>query len=154
MKPDKLDSELATIQQMMKRQDHMSLQKIAQHNLPLFICSMGGLAAGLVFTMYAVLTMATKMTIATSGFFMFVAGACISFGLAIVLFTLLFFGPKGVMAKNYSKAMENEDLSTLSVEQLNTLIEFHRFHKNLEAADRASKFLVLKVDSEEEEETK
>lgn len=84
--------------------------------------------------------------------FGFIALGLICTGIALIFFTLLLFGPKGAMAKQYSKRLERQNLDALSDEELHTLIEFHTNQKNLDAADQVSKYLMLKVDKDEAEE--
>lgn len=143
MKPSKIDDELATIQQA------ITLQKLAKHNLPLFIGAVSGLGGGLVFFLWA--AMSAVRSAGLPGMFSFIALGLICTGIAILMLTLLLFGPKGAMAKQYSKKLERQNLDELSNEQLHTLIEFHTNQKNLDAADQVSKYLMLKVDKEEPE---
>ena len=70
-------------------------------------------------------------------------------GVFIVTISLMMFGPKGIMPKQYSKQLERQNLEDLSEEELHTLIDFHRSQKNFDAADHASKYLMLKLDNNE-----
>ncbi len=139
MKPDKIHEELAVIK------DHLTLQKLAKHNTPLFAIWMISLAASIALFTVCLLSGVVHIL---SSFFTFLAFALICSGIFITSSTLLFFGPKGVLAKRYSKQLERQDLDELSEEELHTLIDFHRNQKNFEAADRVSKFLMLKLDDD------
>ncbi|MDX2107956.1 MAG: hypothetical protein SFY67_16255 [Candidatus Melainabacteria bacterium] len=141
MKPDKIHDELAIIK------DHLTLQKLAKHNTPLFAISMVSLAASIALFTVAILASVVHNL---SSFFTFLAFAFICAGACVITSTLLFFGPKGVLAKRYSKQLEQQDLHKLSEEELHTLIDFHRNLKNFEAADQVSKHLMLKVEAEED----
>lgn len=142
MKPDKIHDQLTVIK------DHLTLQKLAKHNTPLFAISMASLAASIA--LFTVCLLASTVHI-LSAFFTFHAFALICTGICIITTTLLFFGPKGVLAKRYSKQLERQDLHKLSEEELHTLIDFHRNLKNFEAADHVSKHLMLKVEAEDPE---
>ncbi|MCW5824392.1 MAG: hypothetical protein KIT34_16425 [Cyanobacteria bacterium TGS_CYA1] len=140
MKPDKIHDELAVIK------EHMTLQKMAKHNMPLFAISMVSLAASIALFTVAILASVVHNV---GSFFTFLAFAFICAGTFIITSTLLLFGPKGVIVKNYSKQLERQNLEELSEEELHTLIDFHRSQKNFEAADHASKYLMLKLENEE-----
>lgn len=144
MKPDKINDELATIQ------NSMTLQKLARHNLPLFVGATSGLAGGIIFFMWT--AMSAARAAGHQAMFSFIALGLICTGIALVFFTLLLFGPKGAMSKNLSKRLERQKLDELNEEELHTLIEFHSSQKNLDAADQVSKYLMLKVDKDEAEE--
>lgn len=143
MKPDKIHEELAVIK------DHLTLQKLAKHNTPLFAISMVSLAASIALFTVCLLSSVVHLL---SAFFTFLAFAFICTGIFIVSSTFLFFGPKGVLAKRYSKQLERQDLDKLSADELHTLIDFHRNLNNLEAADQASKHLMLKLENDEKAE--
>ena len=141
MKPDKIHDELAIIK------NRLTLQRLAQHNLPLLIMSGASLALSLVFLMLALLSSLTKM--AFSSYMGYMALGFICTGIFIMMTTLMLFGPKGILAKKYSNQLERQNLDELSEEELQTLISFHHSQKNFDAADRASKYLMLKVESDE-----
>lgn len=140
MKPDKIHDDLAIIK------DHLTLQKLAKHNKPLFVISMGSFAIS--FTLFTVCCLSGLMAVSLSNFFAYIAFAFIFAGIFLVTTTLLLYGPKGVFAKRYSKQLEKQNLDELSVDELHTLIDFHHNQKNFEAADRVSKFLMLKLDDD------
>jgi hypothetical protein len=140
MKPDKIHDELATI----KKQ--LTLQKLSQNNLPLFITSMVSLAGSVAFFGLCLLA-GLKMSF--GGLLNYLALAMIFGGVFIVTISLMMFGPKGIMPKQYSKQLERQNLEDLSEEELHTLIDFHRSQKNFDAADHASKYLMLKLDNNE-----
>lgn len=142
MKPDKIHDELATIQKQ------LTLQKLSQHNLPLFIASIVSLAGTVAFFGLCLLS-GLKMSF--GGLLNNFALALIFAGVFIVSISLMIFGPNGIMAKQYSKQLERQNLEELSEEELHTLIDFHRSQKNLDAADHASKYLMLKLEKNESE---
>ncbi len=94
----RLHDELAIIK------NQLTLQRLAQHNLPLLVMSGASLALSLVFLMLAVLSSVTKM--AFSSLMGYMALGFICTGIFIMMTTLMLFGPKGILAKKYSNQLE------------------------------------------------
>ena len=141
MKSGKIHDELAT------RKNQITLQRLAQQNRPLFILSCGSLAASFAFLSMALLLSFTQ--IAFSAYTGYLALGLVFAGAFILVMTLMIFGPKGLLCKQYSKELEQQNLEELSVEELQKLIDFHRSQKNFDAADHASKYLILKLENNE-----
>lgn len=125
----------------------MTLQKMAKHNMPLFVISMGSLAVSIA--LFSVCFLSSIMAIGLTNSFTYLALAFVFSGIFLMTASFLLFSPKGVILKNHSKQLERQNLEELSEEELHALIDLHRSQKNFEAADRASKYLILKVENEE-----
>lgn len=140
MKTDKIHDELALLQKQ------LTLQKLSQHNLPLFITSMISLTGAIAFLALCLLS---GLKMGFGGLMNYLALAMIFAGVFIVTISIMIFGPNGIMLKQYSKQLERQNLEELSEEELHTLIDFHRNQKNFDAADHASKYLMLKLENNE-----
>lgn len=125
------------------------MQKLARHNLPLFLTVAGSLAGAVIFFALCVISGLTSMSF--GALMAYLALAMIFGGVFIGSVSILLFSPKGILAKNESKHLERQDLDELTEEELNALIDFHRSQKNFDAADSASKYLMLKVENNETE---
>jgi hypothetical protein len=113
------------------------------------LCFRCGVAIiGSIFTILEGLMMLELAQAVTKGALMTVATGLLLLGGTVAIFSMSIYGPKGLLSKNRSHALENAELSTLSMDELHALCDFQREQGNIAEAERISKHLLNLAESD------
>jgi hypothetical protein len=121
--------------------NRMTLGQAIQKHPVRSISVISGILIFALSIMYALMFMVTGAGKLLS-LLIFLAGGIFMLGVAAVVGSMVFFSPKGKLAQDQAARLVGADLNSMSIEQLNQLIDFQLQQGNIQEADRVSQHLL------------
>jgi hypothetical protein len=134
-------------QEIASQQNQLTLQKLARRNPAGFIFAVVAIIGAICIIAQSLYMMAFALAI-TKAAVMTLALGLLLLGGTVAILSMSMFGPRGLLSKNRSHALENAELSTLSMDELHALCDFQREQGNIAEAERISKHLLNLAESD------
>jgi hypothetical protein len=134
-------------QEIAAMQKQVTLQQLWRRNPPAFIFGAVAIIGSMLTILQGLMMLGLAQAI-TKGALITLAMGLLLLGVTVAVLSMSIYGPKGLLIKKRSHALENAELSSLSMDELHALCDFQREQGNIAEAERISKHLLNLAESD------